>query len=132
VPLLKRLFQPKAPSTDVVSINDGNFEAEVLASPVPVLLDAWNEDCGPCPRLAPVMVEMARHYRGRLKIAELDTQRAPLTTARLGISAAPTVIYFHRQREVQRVVGLKSPLHHRDYIDSTLLPEVEGSTPVGH
>jgi len=106
-----------------ISVNDQNFESEILASNVPVLLDVWGPNCAPCQKLAPVIVDIATDYEGRLKVAEMNAAASPRTMSRLGIRGTPTVVYFDRGREVDRVVGFRGSLYHRDIIDNDILAE---------
>ncbi len=104
-----------------ISVDDGNFKSEILGSDVPVLLDVWGPNCAPCQKLAPIIVDIATDYSGRLKVAEMNAAAAPRTMARLGIRGTPTVVYFQGGREVDRVVGFKGSLYHRDIIDNDIL-----------
>ncbi len=106
----------------VVSITDDNFKREVLDSDVPVLVDAWSQGCGPCKMLEPIVMQLSRDYQGRLKVVELDVGRAPKSAARLRVTGTPTVVYFKKGREVERVVGYRAGHYHRAFIDQELLP----------
>ncbi len=108
-----------------VSIRDDNFDAEVMKSDVPVLLDVWGPSCVHCVKLEPIIFDLARRYKGRVKVAEMNAAAAGRTASRLGVRGTPTVIYFVRGREVERVVGFKGTLYHTDFIDNELLPTVE-------
>ncbi len=59
-------------STDVVTLQDGTFDAEVLKSDIPVLVDFWAVWCGPCKAVAPAVEELAKQYKGKVKIAKMD------------------------------------------------------------
>ncbi len=120
---------PEVPA-EVHSISDENFKREVLRSELPVLLDVWSDGCGPCKMLEPVVMELSRKYRGRLKVAEVNVARAPLAIRKLGVSGTPTVLYFHKGKERERVVGYRALHYHRDYLEQELLPRVEqGAAP---
>lgn len=106
-----------------ISVDDESFESEILRSDVPVLLDVWGPNCAPCQKLAPIIVDIATDYDGRLKVAEMNAAAAPRTMGRLGIRGTPTVVYFDRGREVDRVVGFRGSLYHRDIIDNDILAE---------
>jgi len=106
-----------------VSVNDENFEAEVLRSELPVVLDVWGPSCIHCRKLEPIIIEIATDYRGRLKVAEMNAAAAPGAARRLGVLGTPTVIYFRAGREIERVVGFRGSLYHRDLIDSEILAE---------
>lgn len=118
-----RLIGLEAEPHAVVALTDENFKREVLDSPVPVLVDAWSQGCGPCKLLEPVVMQLSRDYVGRLKVAQFDVATAPKTTARLRVSGTPTVVYFAKGREVERVVGYRAGHYHRALIDVELLPK---------
>lgn len=118
----KKLIGLEAETHAVVALTDDNFRKEVLESPVPVLVDAWSQGCGPCKLLEPVVMQLSRDYQGRLKVAEFDVALAPKTAARLRVSGTPTVVYFSKGREVERVVGYRAGHYHRELIDQELLP----------
>lgn len=119
----KRMLGIEAEAHDVVALTDENFKKEVLDSDVPVLVDAWSQGCGPCKMLEPVVMQLSRDYRGRLKVAEFDVNLAPKTAARLRVTGTPTVVYFRRGREVERVVGYRAGHYHRELIDQELLEQ---------
>ena len=105
-----------------LSINDDNFTEEILRSELPVLLDVWTPTCAYCHKLEPIIMDIARDYRGRLKVAEVNGAEARRTMAALGVRGTPTVVYFAGGREVDRVVGFRGSLYHRDLIDNDILP----------
>lgn len=107
---------------DVVHLTDDNFKKEVLQSDLPVLIDAWSQGCGPCKLLEPVVMQLSRDFKGRLKVVEFDVATAPQTAARLRVTGTPTVVYFRKGREVERVVGYRAGHYHRDLIEHELLP----------
>jgi thioredoxin 1 len=110
---------------EVRNVTDATFKQEVLQSEVPVLLDVWSEGCGPCKMLEPVVMELSRQFRGRVKVAELNANAAPKTMQRLGVTGTPTVLYFHKGRVVEQVVGYRALHYHRDYLEKELLPRLE-------
>ena len=95
-----------------LAFDDGNFEAEVLKSDVPVLVDFWAQWCGPCLMLAPTIDELAESFQGRAKVGKVDVDTAAGLASRYGIQNIPTVLIFNAGQQVARIVGAK---HKGDY-----------------
>ena len=91
----------------VVEVADSRFEEQVLASPLPVLLDVWAPWCVPCRGMEPVIDELAVSLSGRVRVAKLNLDRSPQSTARLKIQGVPTLIVFKAGHEVARMVGAR-------------------------
>jgi thioredoxin len=91
----------------VVEVADGRFEEQVLASPVPVLLDVWAPWCVPCRGMEPVIQDLAVSLSGRVRVAKLNLDRNPESAARLRIQGVPTLIFFKDGHEVGRMVGAR-------------------------
>ncbi len=91
----------------VVEVADSRFEEQVLASPLPVLLDVWAPWCVPCRGMEPVIEELATSLSGRVRVAKLNLDRNPQSAARLRIQGVPTLIVFKGGREVGRMVGAR-------------------------
>lgn len=105
------------PRVQPVSVTDDNFADEVLRSRLPVLLDVWSPTCGPCQKLAPIVVDLASAYDGRVKVCELNVANGPGAASRLGVRSVPVVVYFDRGKERDRVVGFRSSLYHEQAIE---------------
>ncbi len=92
-------------STDIVTLEDGTFEKEVLQSQTPVLVDFWAVWCGPCKAIAPAVEELAREYKGKLKVGKLDIDHHQQVPQRYGIRSIPTLLVFKGGRVVDTIIG---------------------------
>ena len=103
-----------------IDITDANFKNEVLDSPVPVVVDFWAPWCGPCRMLGPIVEELAGEYKGRVKIAKLNTDENPAVSEALGISAIPTMMFFKGGALVDRTTGVMPKSALKSRIDGIL------------
>ena len=92
-------------STDVVILQDGTFDTEVLKSDIPVLVDFWAVWCGPCKAVAPAVEELAKQYKGKVKIAKMDVDEHQKVPQQYGIRSIPTLLLFKGGRVVDTIVG---------------------------
>ena len=90
---------------NAITVNDNTFEAEVLKSDLPTLVDLWAPWCGPCVQIGPIVEEIAGEYAGRFKIAKLNIDENPAVTQKLGIRAIPTLLFYKDGSLRDRIVG---------------------------
>lgn len=105
--------------SEIHHVTEHTFDAEVLASQVPVLVDFTAEWCSPCRALKPVLAKLAKEGEGRFKIVAVDGDESPGIAARFGVKGFPTVIAFAAGRETGRHIGLTS----KERLQALLAPE---------
>lgn len=88
-----------------MNVNDENIKQEVFESDVPVVLDFYTDTCMPCKMLAPVLDELGKAYRGRLKICKLNVAENSELADKYGVMAVPTLMYIKNGREINRTIG---------------------------
>ena len=90
-------------------IGDQDFDAQVLKSDVPVIVDFWAAWCGPCRAIAPIFERLSGEYRGKLKFVKMDIDQHSNTPGRFGIQAIPTLLIFKDGKIIGRLVGPQPP-----------------------
>jgi thioredoxin 1 len=91
--------------SEILHLNDDNFDAEILKSDLPALVDFWAPWCGPCRIVGPVVEELAEDYAGRVKVAKMNVDENQKTPSKYGIRGIPTLILFKDGQVSDRIVG---------------------------
>jgi len=105
---------------NVLNVTDENFEAEVLKSDQPVLVDFGATWCGPCKALAPIVEELAKERAGQLKVAAIDVDKARETAVKYGIMSVPTLLFFRDGEVKNQVVGAPTKTKLEDLVGQFL------------
>ena len=88
-----------------VEITDENFEAEVINSDKPVLIDFWAVWCGPCKAIAPIVEELSVEYEGKLKVGKLNVDDNQQTSIKFGVRSIPTLLIFKNGKLADTIIG---------------------------
>lgn len=107
-------------SESIKHVSDASFEADVLQSDTPVLVDFWAEWCGPCKLIAPLLDEAAEQYKGRVAIAKINVDENRDIPAKFGIRGIPTLMLFKNGQAAATKVGALSKSQLQTFLDSAL------------
>ena len=102
----KKLFNKEPVPGRPLPVTDDTFETEVLASPLPVVVDFWSPKCPPCQVMAGLLNEIGPNYINRVKLLKLNVEQNPETAIRFQIQSVPTLIIFRKGKAVERLTGL--------------------------
>ncbi|KAB1441217.1 thioredoxin [Pseudodesulfovibrio senegalensis] len=102
-------------------VTDSNFEAEVLNSDIPVLIDFWAPWCGPCRAMGPVIDELSAEYEGKVKILKMNVDESSATPGKYGIRAIPTLILFKDGEVLDQSTGAVSKSSIKEMIEKKAL-----------
>lgn len=94
--------------TNVIELNDVNFDSEVKRSTLPVLVDFYATWCGPCKKQLPVMDEVAKEFSGKARITKINVDEGKIKSAEFGISSIPALLVFKDGKVVEQLVGMHS------------------------
>lgn len=103
-----------------ITISDNNFEAEVLKSEQPVLIDFWAAWCGPCRMIAPIVEELAGEYTGKVKIGKLDVDSNQQTAIKYGVRSIPTLLVFKNGEVKETIIGAVPKAQIQQKLDSVI------------
>ncbi len=107
-------------SDSIVHTTDGSFEADVLQSDKPVLLDFWAEWCGPCKMIAPILAEAADEYADRMVVAKLNVDENPASAQKFGVRSIPTLILFKDGAVQAQKLGAMSKKDLTEFLETNL------------
>ena len=107
LPSIKRCRVPHHCPMPTKVVTDASFDADVLKSPHPVIVDFWAEWCGPCRMVAPILEEIANEYDGTITVAKLNVDENPKTAASYGITSIPTLNVYSGGDVVKTIIGAK-------------------------
>lgn len=105
----------------IIHIKEDKFEEEVAASQIPVLVDFWAEWCGPCRMLSPIIEELEKEYRGKLKVCKINIDEQPTLAVIHRVVSIPTVCLYSGGKEVRRLIGLRDKPELDDAIQQVLV-----------
>lgn len=107
-------------SEQIKYVSDASFDADVLQSDKPVLLDFWAEWCGPCKMIAPILDEVAKEYGSKVQVAKINVDENQQVPAKFGIRGIPTLILFKNGTVAAQKVGALSKSQLTAFLDGNL------------
>jgi thioredoxin 1 len=107
-------------SDNIVHTNDSDFEADVINSDKPALVDFWAEWCGPCKMIAPLLSEAAEEYADKMSVVKLNVDQSPNIAQKFGIRSIPTLILFKDGAVQAQKLGAMSKSQLTEFLDTNL------------
>ncbi len=107
-------------AADTAEVTDATFEAEVIQSDRPVVLDFWAEWCAPCRAISPIIKQLAEDYDGKIKVVKMNIDENPETPGKYGVRAIPTVLAFQNGQVVQQLQGARPKAAFEEMVQNLL------------
>jgi thioredoxin 1 len=107
-------------SENIMTVDQDNFQKNVLDAQKPVLIDFWAPWCGPCRAVAPIVEELAKEYNGKAEFAKVNVDESPILASQYGVMSIPTIIVFKDGKPVEQVIGYKPKNELKKVIDNVL------------
>ena len=90
---------------DEITVTKSTFDAEIVKASVPVIADFWAEWCGPCRMIAPILKELAREYKDKIKVVKINVDQEPDLATQFNIVSIPTLLFFKGGQVVKQQIG---------------------------
>jgi thioredoxin 1 len=110
--------EPSPVTSMAIQITDASFDADVLKSPVPVLVDFWAPWCGPCKAMHPILEELEQEYGGKLKVAKMNVDENGDVSGQFGVMSIPTFVVVKDGKVTTTFVGARSKTDMKKELDS--------------
>lgn len=104
----------------IMEIGDNNFDAEIVKSDKPAVVDFWAPWCGPCKAIGPILNELAEAYGDKVKFTKCNVDDNPITPGKFGIKAIPTLIFFKDGEVAEQITGMVAKSKLEDALNSVL------------
>ena len=107
-------------SDSIVHVTDASFDADVLQSELPTLVDFWAPWCGPCKMIAPILDELAIEYAGKIKVCKVDVDSSPESATKFNVRGIPTLLVFKNGAVEATKVGALSKGQLTEFVDALI------------
>jgi thioredoxin 1 len=111
---------PKTTTSSPIKVSDASFQADVLNSKSPVVVDFWAEWCGPCRMIAPALEELASELEGKVTVAKINIDENPGVPTKYGVRGVPTLMIFQNGQVAATKVGALPKSKIKEWIESSI------------